>query len=106
MSVKQMSLLLDFRDQINWPDFLALRFDNSILRSLRVASVVVSKIKFEGRQARVWKAQHGSHDCSAVWMIFVTTQVDKEESALSSSGCISPTHAFYLRQKSCPAVIH
>lgn len=86
------------------------RFDKSIFRSLHVASVMVSKVKFEERQSRLWKSRKRSHDC-----LFRSTDCfhnnpsDKEESALPptcASGCISPTHAFCLRQKARPVVIH
>lgn len=59
-----VAILLDFRVQTNWPDFLACKknFDNRIFRPLHVASVMVSKIKFEEKQSRFWKSQNGSPD--------------------------------------------
>jgi len=90
-------------DQIFW--LAHRRLDNTVFRSLCVASVTVSHIKFEGRQSSFWKSQNRSRNCSYLQIVSITTQVDKEASALPptcASGCISPIHAFCLRQKSCP----
>lgn len=87
------------------------RFDNNIFRSWHVASVMVSKMKFEARGNPGFGnlKTEAVTVCSDLQIVFITNQADDEESALPptcASGCISPTYALCQGQKSCPVVIH
>lgn len=67
--------------QIFW--LVRRRFGIRVFRSLHIALVMASKIKFEGKECGFPKSLNRNHDIhSDLHVVFLTTQMDKEGSAL------------------------